>query len=623
MNINVSFDSSTSGAPSAFFAAINAVAQYFDNLFTNPITVSITVGYGKIDGEALISGALGESETEFNQYSYSAIRGALISSASTVDQHTAANSLPAGDPTGGGNYWVSTAEAKAIGLSAPSASTDGFVGFASAGVAWTYNTSNGGSVASGTYDFFGVAAHEFTEVLGRDLFVGNQDNQGIGSNSYTPLDLFHYSSNGVRDFLGTTPGYFSLNGGKANLDNFNTNSSGDFGDWASSAGNDAFLAFSKSGVPNAVTASDVAEMAALGYDGTTPAPLPGNIGFTGNFAGNGFADIVWEDTTSGATTFWANSAGTIPSDSATFSVPPSWQIVGTGDFNGDGKSDVMWQNQDGTPGIWLMNGTTLTAAVTLSNPGAGWRIVGTGDFDASGRSGLVWQNGTALGVWLMNGTTVTAAVGLAGPGANWKVVGTGDFNNDGRDDILLQNSSTGNLTVDFMNGTSVTSSSTVAVGDPNWHVVATGRISGDEAIIWQNTNGTPALWLMNGTTPVSEAVLPNPGPSWQITAAGDFNHDGNSDLLFRNVAANQSSIWLMNGTQISVAEQPGAAMATAASTATPGSALSAAPVLYSSELLYSEASGVSAAPMGGTGSLGEQLPAAPVAGAGTLHLTQV
>ena len=47
----------------------SAVAQYFDNVFANPITVNITVGYGKIQGQNLISGALGESQTEFNQYS--------------------------------------------------------------------------------------------------------------------------------------------------------------------------------------------------------------------------------------------------------------------------------------------------------------------------------------------------------------------------------------------------------------------------------------------------------------------------------------------------------------------------------------------------------------------------
>src|ERR1700730_15068663 len=108
---------------------MNVAAQFFDNLFTNPITVNITVGYGKIQGQNLISGALGGSQTNFNQYTYAAIRGALISSAPTLNQNTAASTLPASDPTSGGNYWVATAEAKAIGLSGPSSAVDGFVGF--------------------------------------------------------------------------------------------------------------------------------------------------------------------------------------------------------------------------------------------------------------------------------------------------------------------------------------------------------------------------------------------------------------------------------------------------------------------------------------------------------------
>src|ERR1700745_925936 len=154
MNINLTFDSSTNGAPSAFFSAMNAVAQYLDGIFLNPITINITVGYGKINGQSLVSGALGESDTFFNQYSYSQIRGALVAGSST-----GSSTLPVGDPTGGGNYWVATAEAKAIGLSGPNSATDGFVGFASQGVSWTYNTTNGGSGAPASYDFFGVAAH--------------------------------------------------------------------------------------------------------------------------------------------------------------------------------------------------------------------------------------------------------------------------------------------------------------------------------------------------------------------------------------------------------------------------------------------------------------------------------
>jgi len=95
------------------------------------------------------------------------------------------------------------------------------------------------------YDFIGVVEHEISEVLGRFLLVAGTI--GNMSNSYGPLDLFHYSSPGVRDFVGTQAGYFSINGGNTNLDNFNTNQNGDFGDWAVTAGNDAFLAFSNPG----------------------------------------------------------------------------------------------------------------------------------------------------------------------------------------------------------------------------------------------------------------------------------------------------------------------------------------------------------------------------------------
>src|SRR5262249_20609689 len=118
-----------------------------------------------------------------------------------------------------------------------------------------------------------------TETMGRSVFVGTD---GIGANAYTPLDLFHYSANGVRDFAGTTPGYFSIDGGKTNLDSFNTNSNGDFGDWASSAGNDSFLAFSRSGVVNTVSQADLREMNVLGYnmvpaDSTPPVLVADNM----------------------------------------------------------------------------------------------------------------------------------------------------------------------------------------------------------------------------------------------------------------------------------------------------------------------------------------------------------
>ena len=68
-----------------------------------------------------------------------------------------------------------------------------------------------------------------------------------GTNSYTIMDLFRYSAPGSRQLGTGGPAYFSINNGSTNLDSWNTNPSGDLGDWAASAGADAFLAFSPSG----------------------------------------------------------------------------------------------------------------------------------------------------------------------------------------------------------------------------------------------------------------------------------------------------------------------------------------------------------------------------------------
>ena len=47
---------------------------------------------------------------------------------------------------------------------------------------------------------------------------------------------------------------------------------------------------------------------------------------------------------------------------------PAWHAVGARDFNGDGKADILWQNDNGTPAIWLMNGTSIIGGGALANP---------------------------------------------------------------------------------------------------------------------------------------------------------------------------------------------------------------------------------------------------------------
>ena len=69
-----------------------------------------------------------------------------------------------------------------------------------------------------------------------------------------------------------------------------------------------------------------------------------------------------------------------------------------------------------------------------------------------------------------------------------------------------------------MNGTTPTSKVALFNPGPSWHVIGAEDVNGDgkSDIVFQNNDGTPAVWLMNGTTPTSMAELFNPGPGWHL-----------------------------------------------------------------------------------------------------------
>lgn len=259
-NFVTDFGANATAAENAWTAAANQFSANFSDNITVNINVDAVAG----------TSVFGESSTSLYSTSYGNLRNLLSADSKTANDATAlgaGGSVPVGNPTGG-TWWMTRAQAKAIGFIASDATTDGTTTFG-AGNSFTFS----GPIAPGTYDFTGVALHEISEVLGRLGISGGT----IGStpNSYSVIDLFSYTGAGVRGPGDGAGNYFSINNGTTLVKLFNDAAANglDSRDWAPGS-NDAFNQFSNSGVVNGLSSTDLQLMDVLGYD-LVAVPEPG------------------------------------------------------------------------------------------------------------------------------------------------------------------------------------------------------------------------------------------------------------------------------------------------------------------------------------------------------------
>jgi hypothetical protein len=127
-----------------------------------------------------------------------------------------------------------------------------------------------------------------------------------------------------------------------------------------------------------------------------------------------------------------------------------------------------------------------------------------------------------------------------------------DFGATGHSGLLWQNAD-GTPAIWTLDGTSLVSKTNVGFNPgAAWHTIGAGDFNGDGQadILWQNADGTPAVWLMNGTGILSGANVGfNPGSSWHVIGSGDFDGDGKADILWQN-SSGQAAVWLMDGLAI-------------------------------------------------------------------------
>ena len=177
---------------------------------------------------------------------------------------------------------------------------------------------------------------------------------------------------------------------------------------------------------------------------------------TADFTGDGSDDILFYksgpngseygywDIDNGAVTGWIGLGSTGVG---------TWYVAATGDFSGDGRADLFFYDvSTGATGLWRTNPNGGTTWVSLGSTDTTWKPLWDRgeDFNGDGNADILWikNSGTGvqeeIGFWdLDSGAPQWTYIGAVSNG--WTTHEAGDFTGDGTSDVLLKNEATGDV----------------------------------------------------------------------------------------------------------------------------------------------------------------------------------
>ena len=582
MNIvfnNVNADGSRVANPDANLVADeNMAAAILNSMFFNNITLTFNVGFGFYPGNGNPVTGAGTGGPNANIFvTYGNLRTALLTSGQpnffTPTNLPEGNGLPINVPPPGqqpvtiSNFWISSSQAKALGLPAGNQAPDGFIGI-------------GTTVAAGI-DRVATLLHEVGHAMGR--IPSNAVDGGV--TNYPELDLWRFLSAGNRLIIANPAGYFSLDGGATPLVNWSV-SPPSAADFANPPGNtlpdggrrlDPYNATSVNGLMlGQLTALDFQVMDALGFSspvinappppGTTavmvlsqtsgpPSATNGTYiiydlgnnatlaGYTlgrlgtdrqfvtlGRFNDGDTSDMLLRDR-SGAFQVYDIVNNTITLTAPLGAVGPNFQVLAFGSFGGIvGNSDMLLRNSDpasataGALQVYNISNNQLTGSAPMGAVGLDWQFSGVGNFGSlPGESDLLLRNVNTGGLQVYDiANNQLAGSGFIGTvGTDWQFSGVGNFSSvPGESDLLLRNRSTGALQVYNIANNQLTGSAFIGMVGTDWQFAGVASIRGAgpaSDLVLRNVN-TSALQLYNiaNNQLIGSASLFNPGAVWQL-----------------------------------------------------------------------------------------------------------
>ncbi|MBW1685332.1 MAG: VCBS repeat-containing protein, partial [Deltaproteobacteria bacterium] len=247
------------------------------------------------------------------------------------------------------------------------------------------------------------------------------------------------------------------------------------------------------------------------------------------------------------------------------SLDASFDIVGNADYDGDGYADLLARD----PGTGDLEIRLLENGQTVETGGfdieSSWKkVVGSADYDGNGYADFLLRHSRTdeLVLWSLHGTEVLEIVRLPNADDDAKIVGSGDYDGNGRHDILwlrpggrFRNSA---LFVWYLDDPAHPEEEEIPDIDSGWEYAATGDYDGDgnsDVLLRDLQNGDLRMYLFGSSTVSEESFSDNSGyfPSgnrddYTVVSSADFDGDGRCDIALRHTRGDLLLLY-MEGSQ--------------------------------------------------------------------------